>query len=53
MTSNLCPFCGAASPRHCDLREETGGECPWELALDAQDDERSKDNDDAEEDIDL
>lgn len=28
--SNLCPFCGAYSPRNCELREETGGACPWE-----------------------
>lgn len=26
----LCPFCGAYSPRQCDLEEETGGVCPWE-----------------------
>lgn len=26
----LCPFCGAYSPRQCELEEETGGVCPWE-----------------------
>jgi len=26
----LCPFCGAYSPRQCELEEETGGCCPWE-----------------------
>lgn len=26
----LCAFCGAYSMRACDLREEAGGECPWE-----------------------
>ncbi|RWD00140.1 MAG: hypothetical protein EOS58_30635 [Mesorhizobium sp.] len=26
----LCQFCGAYSPKQCDLREETGGSCPWE-----------------------
>ncbi|WP_192246175.1 hypothetical protein [Mesorhizobium silamurunense] len=26
----LCPFCGAYAPRSCELREETGGSCPWE-----------------------
>jgi hypothetical protein len=26
----LCPFCGAYSPRQCELDEETGGVCPWE-----------------------
>jgi hypothetical protein len=29
MTDTLCPFCGAYSPRSCELEEETGGECPW------------------------
>jgi len=27
---DLCPFCGACSPRSCDIEEETGGFCPWE-----------------------
>jgi hypothetical protein len=27
---SLCPFCGAYSPRQCELLEETGGFCPWE-----------------------
>ena len=26
----LCPFCGAYSPRQCELLEESGGVCPWE-----------------------
>jgi hypothetical protein len=26
----LCPFCGAYSPRQCELEEESGGICPWE-----------------------
>ncbi|MBZ9922733.1 hypothetical protein LB579_34325 [Mesorhizobium sp. BR1-1-7] len=26
----LCPFCGAYSPKQCDLVEESGGICPWE-----------------------
>lgn len=26
---NLCPWCGAYSPSHCELEEETGI-CPWE-----------------------
>lgn len=26
----LCPFCGAYSPRQCELQEETDGVCPWE-----------------------
>lgn len=30
MTTTLCPFCGAYSPRSCELLEETGGICPWE-----------------------
>ncbi|WP_454917354.1 hypothetical protein [Xanthobacter sediminis] len=30
MTATLCPFCGAYSPRSCELLEETGGICPWE-----------------------
>lgn len=33
MTENerpLCPFCGAYSPKQCELREETDGFCPWE-----------------------
>ncbi len=27
---SLCPFCGAYSPRQCELEEEAGGICPWE-----------------------
>lgn len=27
----LCPFCGAYSPRSCDLIEDAGL-CPWEEA---------------------
>ena len=30
---NLCPFCGAYSPRSCDLIEDAGC-CPWEEAED-------------------
>lgn len=26
----LCPFCGAYSPRQCELEDETDGVCPWE-----------------------
>ena len=28
-SDTLCPWCGAYSPRQCDLEEETGGACPW------------------------
>ncbi len=35
MNSPLCPFCGAYSPRSCELEEDTGGFCPWEEADDA------------------
>lgn len=28
----LCPFCGAYSPKQCELEDETGGICPWEEA---------------------
>jgi hypothetical protein len=38
MTQNLCPMCGAYSPRQCELRDETGGECPWELMSDDEPD---------------
>jgi len=34
----LCPFCGAYSPRRCELEEETGGICPWEEILDDEPD---------------
>lgn len=34
----LCPFCGAYSSRQCELEEETGGECPWELSRDDEPD---------------
>lgn len=27
--SSICPFCGAYSPRSCELEEEMGS-CPWE-----------------------
>lgn len=27
----LCPVCGAYSSRSCEMLEEGGGECPWEL----------------------
>ena len=30
----LCPFCGAYSPRKCELEEEmAGAECPWESLI--------------------
>ena len=29
--AELCPFCGAYSRRSCELEDETGGECLWEL----------------------
>lgn len=29
--AELCPFCGAYSRRSCELEEETGGECLWEM----------------------
>jgi hypothetical protein len=27
----LCPVCGAYSSRSCEMLEEGGGECPWEM----------------------
>lgn len=33
----LCPFCGAYSPRQCELEDETGGICPWEEMEDGLD----------------
>lgn len=28
--SELCPFCGAYSPRSCEIEDEIdGAECPW------------------------
>lgn len=36
----LCPFCGAYSPRQCELEEETGGNCPWEMSEPDPDDLR-------------
>ncbi len=38
MNAPLCPFCGAYSPRSCDLEEDTGGFCPWEEMRDELDD---------------
>ena len=32
----LCPFCGAYSPRQCEMFEDFDGVCPWE---ESQDDE--------------
>lgn len=26
----LCQFCGAYSPRQCEMRDEMDGICPWE-----------------------
>jgi len=39
MTYDICPFCGAYSPRSCELEEElAGAECPWkELIADEPD----------------
>lgn len=31
---NLCPFCGAYSPRACELLEMTEGDCLWDLSGD-------------------
>lgn len=28
----LCPWCGASSPRNCELVAETDHNCPWELS---------------------
>jgi hypothetical protein len=28
---DVCPHCGAYDTRRCELLEETGGECPWEI----------------------
>jgi hypothetical protein len=33
----LCPMCGADSTRRCELAEDFGGECPWELSRDDDD----------------
>lgn len=38
----LCPFCGAYSPRQCELEEETGGTCPWEESLPDPDEQRDR-----------
>lgn len=38
----LCPFCGAHSPRQCELEEETGGSCPWEDSQPDPDDLRDQ-----------
>lgn len=41
MTISLCPFCGAYSPRACEIEDEDAGiECPW---LDVMDDEPDPD----------
>lgn len=36
----LCPFCGAYSPRNCELEEESDGCCPWEESQPDPDDQR-------------
>lgn len=36
--TKLCEFCGAYSPRQCELRDETGGVCPWEEILEDEPD---------------
>jgi hypothetical protein len=28
----LCEFCGAYTPRNCELRDEMNGICPWEIS---------------------
>lgn len=38
----LCPFCGAYSPRQCELEEETDGNCPWEMSEPDPDDLRDQ-----------
>jgi hypothetical protein len=42
MREAICPFCGAGSPRNCDLSDDLGA-CPWELRRDF-DDERSEES---------
>ena len=39
MGEGICPWCGAADPAHCDMREDMGGACPWEEQLDTLDGE--------------
>lgn len=39
----LCPFCGAYSTRSCELEEETGGSCPWEVSEDEADPDFQRD----------
>lgn len=35
MPDTLCPFCGAASTRYCEIEDEDAGvECPWLEVLD-------------------
>lgn len=38
MSAPLCPFCGAYSPRSCEMEEETGCVCPWEVTRDDEED---------------
>ena len=40
----LCEFCGAYSPRSCELREEMGGFCPWEEMDDEPDPDRMRED---------
>lgn len=28
----LCPLCGGDPLHSCDLKEDNGGECPWEMS---------------------
>ncbi len=43
MSKSLCPFCGAYSPKQCELEEETGGVCPWEETEDEKDGDEEPD----------
>lgn len=38
-TDELCPLCGAYGSRQCELRDENGGECPWEMMREDDEDE--------------
>ena len=31
MGEGICPWCGAADPAHCDMREDMGGACPFDF----------------------
>lgn len=36
--TSLCPICGAYDTRSCEMRDEHGGECPWEMMSEEDDD---------------